>query len=78
MKTQANSSESAAIKDPEVVAWRREQLLAAGFGPELSDDLARNCGLDLHALVGLTERGCPPRLAVRILAPLDERETRPC
>ena len=29
-------------------------------------------GYDLHALIELVERGCPPELAVRILAPLDE------
>jgi hypothetical protein len=27
--------------------------------------------VDLHALTGLVERGCPPPLAARILAPLD-------
>jgi hypothetical protein len=26
---------------------------------------------DLHRLVELVERGCPPELALRILAPLD-------
>jgi hypothetical protein len=33
--------------------------------------------MDLHALLGLVDRGCPPDLAARILAPLD-REHRPC
>jgi hypothetical protein len=33
--------------------------------------------MDLHALIGLVERGCPPPLAARILAPL-EHESRPC
>jgi hypothetical protein len=27
---------------------------------------------DLHALIDLVERGCPPELAVRILTPLEE------
>ena len=27
----------------------------------------------LHALIELVERGCPPALAVRILAPLEDR-----
>jgi hypothetical protein len=27
--------------------------------------------MDLHALIELVERGCPPPLAARILAPLD-------
>jgi hypothetical protein len=33
--------------------------------------------MDLHALIELVERGCPPELAARILAPLDEERT-PC
>jgi hypothetical protein len=27
---------------------------------------------DVHAVIELVERGCPPDLATRILAPLDE------
>jgi hypothetical protein len=34
--------------------------------------LARDGAYDLHALIGLVEHGCPPALAVRILAPLDD------
>jgi hypothetical protein len=30
--------------------------------------------VDLHALVKLVERGCPPPLAARILAPLDHKD----
>jgi hypothetical protein len=52
-------------------------LRAAGFAPDLADAVARECGMDLHALLGLVDRGCPPHLAVRILAPL-ETERRPC
>jgi hypothetical protein len=55
-----------------VSAWRREQLLASGFGEVLALQLADDCGVDLHALIELVERGCPPPLAARILAPLDE------
>jgi hypothetical protein len=29
---------------------------------------------DLHALLELVAAGCPPELAVRILAPLDESD----
>jgi hypothetical protein len=57
----------------EVVAWRRRQLVAAGFGSLLARRVARDSAYDLHALIELVERGCPPRLALRILAPLDER-----
>ena len=55
----------------EVVAWRRKRLAAAGFAPALARELARDCRIDLHALIELTERGCPPELAARTLAPLD-------
>jgi hypothetical protein len=61
----------------DVVAWRRARLRKAGFEWELADDLSRECGVDLHALIGLVERGCLPPLAARILAPL-EHERRAC
>lgn len=54
-----------------VAAWRRTRLLATGFAPALADELASEHGIDLHALIDLVERGCPPELAARILAPLD-------
>jgi hypothetical protein len=55
----------------EVVAWRRDRLAAAGFAAALARTLARDRRIDLHALIELTERGCPPETAARILAPLD-------
>jgi hypothetical protein len=58
-----------------ILRWRRRQLVGAGFPPPLAAALAADPGYDLHALIELTERGCPPELAVRILAPLaDARE----
>ncbi|HET7682948.1 MAG TPA: hypothetical protein VFK34_04690 [Marmoricola sp.] len=50
-----------------VLAWRREQLLAAGFDEPTADDLARQRGVDLHAVLGLVAKGCPPALAARIM-----------
>jgi hypothetical protein len=61
-------------QDREVVAWRRDQLVRAGFPLPFAARLARDPRIDLHELIGLTERGCPPELAVRILAPLDLAE----
>ncbi len=61
----------------EVVAWRRRRLGAAGFAPGLAGCLARDCRYDLHALIALTECGCPPELAARILEPL-ETDRGPC
>ena len=54
-----------------IVAWRRGRLLTAGFPPHLAARLASDCRIDLHAVLELTDRGCPPALAARIVAPLD-------
>jgi hypothetical protein len=56
----------------DVISWRRAQLLYSGFPPRLASRIASDGGFDLHALIELTERGCPPALAVRILAPLKQ------
>ena len=36
--------------------------------------LARDGRYDLHRLIELVEHGCPPELALRILAPLEEEK----
>jgi len=54
------------------VTWREGRLRVAGFGREAASRLARDPGLDLHELLELVDRGCPPHLAARILAPLDD------
>ena len=65
------------IPDADLVAWRRRRLFRAGFEPALADRVAHECAMDLHALLELVDRSCPPVLAARILAPLDH-ERRPC
>jgi hypothetical protein len=55
-----------------VVSWRRQKLSAAGFSLPLARALARDRRIDLHALLDLVDRGCPPALAARVLAPLEE------
>jgi hypothetical protein len=55
----------------EVARWRREQLVGSGFPLPLAARLAKDGRYDLHALIELSERGCDPELAVRILAPLE-------
>jgi len=55
-----------------VLSWRRDQLVHAGFALPLAARLARDPLYDLHALLDLVERGCPPELAARIVAPLAE------
>jgi hypothetical protein len=62
------------LETDEVVAWRREQLVRSGFPAPLATRLADDWRYDLHALIELVERGCPPELAARILAPLEERD----
>jgi hypothetical protein len=57
---------------PGVVRWRREQLRRAGVPMPLAERLAYDRQMDLHALIQLVERGCPPQTAARILRPLDE------
>jgi hypothetical protein len=61
----------------DVVSWRARRLELAGFEPDLAVRLSRRCSYDLHALIELVERGCPPELAARILAPLEDEE-KPC
>lgn len=55
---------------PEVRDWRRRVLRQAGFTDRLAGELAADGGVDLHDLLKLVDRGCPPELAARILAPL--------
>jgi hypothetical protein len=52
-------------------AWRRDLLCTAGFELELARRIAAAPAFDVHAVIELVERGCPPPLAARILAPLD-------
>jgi hypothetical protein len=58
------------------VHWRAGRLLSAGFPAELAERLARQERVDLHQLLELVDRGCPPHLAGPILAPLDEGPER--
>jgi hypothetical protein len=51
------------------------RLRDAGFPGALAESLARQ-QVDLHALLQLVDRGCPPHLAARILAPDDTTAVR--
>jgi hypothetical protein len=59
------------IEEPSVVAWRAQQLVRVGVDQVPAAVLAGDPSVDLHALLVLVDRGCPPRVAARILAPLD-------
>jgi hypothetical protein len=65
-------SRKALPTDSELSDWRARRLTAAGFTPREAYELASKDGVDLHELLDLIDRGCPPALAVRITAPLDE------
>jgi hypothetical protein len=63
------------IGETNIVGWRRSQLADAGFSLPLAARIAGDARYDLHALIEVTERGCAPELAVRILAPLEAEGT---
>jgi len=68
------SAVAAEREHDEVIAWRRTQLLCAGFPERLAAGIAHDGRYDLHRLIELVEHGCPPELALRILAPLEGDE----
>lgn len=60
----------------DVRSWRLCWLLDAGFEQTLAERLAATPAVDLHALLELVDRGCPPELAARILDPLPGQDVR--
>jgi hypothetical protein len=60
------------LEHGDVAEWRRMQLLRSGFPRGLAEQVAADGRYDLHALIELVEQSCPPELAARILAPLEE------
>jgi hypothetical protein len=65
------------VPDSDVEAWRLRRLVDAGFPLPIALDFAATPGVDLHALLALVDRGCPPELAARILSPIDDTARRP-
>lgn len=61
----------------DLVRWRRAYLAGVGVDPEVAAAVAADLRWDLHALLQLLDRGCPPHLAARILAPLDDDGAAP-
>ncbi len=55
-----------------IIAWRTRRLRRAGFERKQAETLASDHRIDLHALLQLVDRDCPPELAARILAPLEQ------
>jgi hypothetical protein len=60
--------ETAEAVAAEIVAWRLECLLRAGCDRRAAQKLAARLDVDLHQALGMLDHGCPPALAVRILA----------
>ena len=63
------AASSSRIVPDELRVWRETLLIQAGFALELAQGLAADGENDLHALLNLVDRGCPPDVAARILAP---------
>jgi len=64
--TAANSSETESEAD-EIIRWRTEELRRAGYAERAALLLALHTEVDLHLAAGLLAKGCPARVAVRIL-----------
>jgi hypothetical protein len=58
----------------EYADWRYDLLIRAGFAAALARQITRDPRIDIHRLLDLIDRGCPPHLAARILAPLEDPE----
>lgn len=56
----------------EAIGWRYRTFVKAGFSEATARGVAPDPLLDIHALLQLTDRGCPPDVAVRILAPFGD------
>ena len=67
-----NVTQSQEVEVGQIAEWRRARLADAGFSLQLAVRIAADDRYDLRALIELTERGCAPELAVRILAPLEK------
>jgi hypothetical protein len=52
---------------PEVLRWRLERLIDAGYPAATASSLAERVEIDLHLAVRLVGSGCPHATAVRIL-----------
>jgi hypothetical protein len=67
MEPSADAPRHEAIEhhEPLVHRWRTSQLRRLGIPAALAEVYADD--LDWHQIAGLVRRGCPPRLALRIV-----------
>jgi len=59
--------ETTVDEDEPVFRWRLEQLERAGYDECSALELASRSDVDLHVAVDMLQRGCDPKLALRIL-----------
>jgi hypothetical protein len=74
--TPRSSEHATAGRERAIDDWRRRRLIVAGFDAQLAGALAADDAVDLHELLMLLDRGCPPALAARILASLELPQRR--
>ena len=55
------------VESREVVAWRFDELLEAGYSWDAAAQLAVDRRIDLHSALDLLAHGCPESTALRIL-----------
>jgi hypothetical protein len=63
----ANLKPAVETETERIERWRREALERAGYAARAAAELAARNDVDLHAAIGLVERGCPPETAAKIL-----------
>ena len=51
----------------QILHWRFDSLVRAGYSERQALILASHVDADLHIAVDLVRRGCPPKTAMRIL-----------
>ena len=51
----------------EVLRWRFDELVRAGYSPEQALVVASHVDVDLHLATDLVRKGCPEQTALRIL-----------
>jgi hypothetical protein len=61
------ASMAAPAKVTDIVLWRFEELVRAGYSERQALQLAMRRDVDLRAAVDLINRGCVPETAIRIL-----------
>ena len=63
----SETPEEAEERVDKVMEWRQRELERAGYEPTDALRLASDRSVDLYMAVELIHRGCPHRLAMRIL-----------